>query len=111
MCCQCSIIRIFEGYGTTEASPILSLNTPLLNKKGSVGCLLPGIEYKLEPVEGIESGGNLLVRGANIMKGYLIHGEGFKPLKDWYRIGPVTLLKLMTKGLSLLNRDLSALPK
>ncbi|MDR3540368.1 MAG: AMP-binding protein [Desulfosporosinus sp.] len=82
-------IRIFEGYGTTEASPILSLNTPLLNKKGSVGCLLPGIEYKLEPVEGIESGGDLLVKGANLMKGYLIHGEGFKPLKDWYRTGDI----------------------
>jgi acyl-[acyl-carrier-protein]-phospholipid O-acyltransferase/long-chain-fatty-acid--[acyl-carrier-protein] ligase len=82
-------IRIYEGYGTTEASAILSLNTPLLNKKGSVGCLLPGIEYKLEPVEGIESGGNLLVKGANLMKGYLIHGEGFKPLRDWYTTGDI----------------------
>ena len=82
-------IRIYEGYGTTEASPILSLNTPLLNKKGSVGCFLPGIEYKLEPVEGIESGGNLLVKGANLMEGYLIHGEGFRPLKDWYRTGDI----------------------
>lgn len=82
-------IRIYEGYGTTEASAILSLNTPLLNKKGSVGCLLPGIEYKLEPVEGIESGGNLLVKGANLMKGYLIHGEGFKPLNDWYTTGDI----------------------
>ena len=82
-------IRIFEGYGTTEASPILSLNTPLLNKKGSVGCLLPGIEYKLEPVEGIDSGGNLLVKGTNLMEGYLIHGQGFKPLIDWYKTGDI----------------------
>ncbi|MFY0544051.1 AMP-binding protein [Brevibacillus sp. H7] len=80
-------VRIFEGYGATETSPILSLNTPLVNKQGTVGRLLPGIEYQLEPVEGITSGGHLLVKGPNVMKGYLIHGAGFLPADEWYRTG------------------------
>ncbi|RNB83330.1 2-acyl-glycerophospho-ethanolamine acyltransferase [Brevibacillus fluminis] len=80
-------IRIFEGYGATETSPILSLNTPLANKSGTVGRLLPGIESKLEAVEGISTGGQLLVKGANVMKGYLIHGTGFQPASEWYKTG------------------------
>lgn len=82
-------IRIMEGYGVTEASPVLSLNTPVLNKKGTVGHLLPDIEYKIEPVDGITEGGNLLVKGDNIMKGYLIHGKGFIPRDDWYETGDI----------------------
>ncbi|NGQ96165.1 AMP-binding protein [Brevibacillus sp. SYP-B805] len=80
-------VRIFEGYGATETSPILSLNTPLANKKGTVGRLLPGIQARLEPVEGIAEGGHLLVQGPNVMKGYLIHGKGFVPAEEWYRTG------------------------
>lgn len=64
-------IRILEGYGATETSPILSLNTPLEYKEGTVGRLLPGIEYSLEKVEGVEIGGKLFVKGKNIMLGYL----------------------------------------
>lgn len=81
-------VKIVEGYGVTEGSPVLSINTPLANKKHSIGKLLPGIDYKLEPVEGI-NGYNLLVKGPNIMKGYLIHGEGYVPCKDWYTTGDV----------------------
>ncbi|MGD8190445.1 AMP-binding protein [Brevibacillus ginsengisoli] len=80
-------VRIFEGYGATETSPILSLNTPLANKKGSVGRLLPGIACKLEQVEGIDGGGQLFVQGPNVMKGYLIHGRGFVPAEEWYATG------------------------
>ncbi|EST52037.1 AAS bifunctional protein [Brevibacillus panacihumi W25] len=80
-------VRIFEGYGATETAPILSLNTPLANKQGTVGRLLPGMSYRLEAVEGIEGGGQLLVKGPNVMKGYLIHGKGFLPAEDWYQTG------------------------
>ncbi|MBF0454461.1 MAG: AMP-binding protein [Magnetococcales bacterium] len=64
-------IRIFEGYGTTEGSPVLAVNTALHYQAGTVGRLLPGIDHHLMPVPGVEAGGVLLVRGANIMKGYL----------------------------------------
>ena len=64
-------VRIFEGYGATETSPMLSTNTPMHNKAGTVGRLLPGINYDLEPVPGHERGGKLIVSGPNIMVGYL----------------------------------------
>jgi acyl-[acyl-carrier-protein]-phospholipid O-acyltransferase/long-chain-fatty-acid--[acyl-carrier-protein] ligase len=64
-------LRILEGYGATETSPILSTNTPIHFKAGTVGRFLPGIEHRLEPVAGIDEGGKLLVSGANVMLGYL----------------------------------------
>ncbi|SDN53805.1 acyl-[acyl-carrier-protein]-phospholipid O-acyltransferase / long-chain-fatty-acid--[acyl-carrier-protein] ligase [Paenibacillus sp. yr247] len=82
-------IRILEGYGTTETAPVISLNTPMYAKKGTVGRILPGIHYRLEPVDGIELGGNLLVKGPNVMKGYLIHGQGFVSCPEWYSCGDV----------------------
>lgn len=85
-------IRIIEGYGVTEASPVLSLNRPTTHEDGSVGQLLPGIDYEIEPVEGIAKGGNLLVKGPNIMRGYLLHGQGFVPHTGWYRTGDVVEL-------------------
>ncbi|WP_311198742.1 AMP-binding protein [Paenibacillus hexagrammi] len=82
-------IRILEGYGTTETAPVVSLNTPMHMKKGTVGRILPGMEYRLETVEGIEHGGNLVVKGPNVMKGYLIHEHGFVPCPEWYSCGDV----------------------
>lgn len=82
-------IRIFEGYGTTETSPILALNTPLAYKQGTVGKALPGIQTRVEPVAGIERGGRLLVQGPNVMKGYLIYGKGLNLADDWYDTGDV----------------------
>lgn len=85
-------VRIFEGYGATETSPALSTNTPMHNKPGSVGRLLPAIEYKLEDVPGIEDGGKLIVKGSNIMKGYLLSkkpGILVPPEKGYYDTGDI----------------------
>lgn len=92
-------IRILEGYGTTEASPVVSINTPLFCKPNSVGRLSPGMDYYLEPVEGLETGGRLFISGPNIMKGYLFHGnEGdiIPPQTDrgmgWYDTGDIVTI-------------------
>jgi acyl-[acyl-carrier-protein]-phospholipid O-acyltransferase/long-chain-fatty-acid--[acyl-carrier-protein] ligase len=64
-------IRLLEGYGATETSPVLSVNTAMHYRAGSVGRLVPGVEHRIEPVPGIAVGGRLHVRGANVMLGYL----------------------------------------
>jgi acyl-[acyl-carrier-protein]-phospholipid O-acyltransferase/long-chain-fatty-acid--[acyl-carrier-protein] ligase len=63
-------VQIFEGYGTTETSPVLATNTPIDARHGTVGRFLPGIEYALDAVPGV-AGGRLSVRGPNVMLGYL----------------------------------------
>lgn len=85
-------IRVLEGYGATETAPAIAINTPMYFKRGSVGRMLPGIEYKLEKVEGINDGGELVVKGANIMQGYYKSDKPaiLQSLKDgWYDTGDI----------------------
>jgi acyl-[acyl-carrier-protein]-phospholipid O-acyltransferase/long-chain-fatty-acid--[acyl-carrier-protein] ligase len=83
-------IPLLEGYGATEASPVIAVNKPNDNRRGTVGGLLPGIETKLEPVEGIPGGGKLYVRGPNVMAGYLAaDGTVEPPVGGWHDTGDV----------------------
>ena len=85
-------IRVIEAYGTTEASPVVTMNSPMYYKRGSVGRPLPGLEYKLEKVEGIEEGGRLIIKGDNIMLGYLrasAPGKIDAPKDGWYDTGDI----------------------
>jgi len=89
-------IRIFEGYGVTEMSPVIAVNTPVFYRAGTVGRIVPGIESHIEPIEGIDNGGLLHVNGPNRMLGYLLHdrpGELQPPSSTrgagWYNTGDV----------------------
>ena len=83
-------IPLLEGYGATEASPVIAVNKPEDNRRGTVGALLPGVETRLVPVEGIPGGGQLFVRGPNVMAGYLNAAGGLDPLDDgWHDTGDV----------------------
>ena len=85
-------IRLIEGYGATECSPILALNTHLHMKAGTVGRLITGMECKLKPVPGIRDGAELVVRGPNVMQGYMKYDKPgvLQPPKDgWYETGDI----------------------
>ncbi|MDR0550297.1 MAG: AMP-binding protein [Deltaproteobacteria bacterium] len=85
-------VKLYEGYGVTEGSPIMAVNTPLRAKIGSVGHFLPGLEYRLEPTPGLAEGGRLLVKGPNIMLGYLRPenpGVIEAPKDGWHDTGDV----------------------
>lgn len=85
-------IRILEAYGATECAPGISANSFMANVNGSVGQPLPGVEYKLESVPGIESGGLLHVKGDNVMLGYNMYdnpGILVPPQNGWYNTGDI----------------------
>jgi acyl-[acyl-carrier-protein]-phospholipid O-acyltransferase / long-chain-fatty-acid--[acyl-carrier-protein] ligase len=89
-------VDILEGYGATETAPVLSVNRPGNNRPGTVGPLLIGIEARVVPVEGIERGGELHVRGPNLLSGYYLPdrpGELASPWSSlgegWYNLGDV----------------------
>jgi len=86
-------IYIVEGYGMTEAAPLISMNRfePGLNRFGTVGLALPGIEVRIDnPNENNE--GEILVKGPNVMKGYYkkpeLTAETITP-DGWFHTGDI----------------------
>jgi acyl-[acyl-carrier-protein]-phospholipid O-acyltransferase/long-chain-fatty-acid--[acyl-carrier-protein] ligase len=83
---------LLEGYGVTETAPVLACNLPENNRHGTVGRLLPGIESRLVAVAGLNDGKRLLVRGPNIMAGYLQAdrpGVVVPPGDGWHDTGDI----------------------
>lgn len=88
-------LRILEGYGATEAAPVIAVNTPMHFRAGTVGRLLPCMEARLDPVPGIAEGGKLSIRGPNIMLGYLKADQPgmLQPPEDgWHDSGDIVTI-------------------
>ncbi|HZV46451.1 MAG TPA: AMP-binding protein [Thermodesulfovibrionales bacterium] len=92
-------ITLYEGYGATETSPVISTNTPEHNKPGSVGKVLPDVMVRIENYEtgkecGIGEVGRILVKGDLVMKGYLDDFEetSMRIRHGWYDTGDMGYL-------------------
>ncbi len=70
---------VFQGYGLTEAAPIISANTPYRHKMGTSGSIMPGVTCKIMKDETTEAGqgesGEIVIQGDNVMKGYFKNPE------------------------------------
>ncbi|HYG85246.1 MAG TPA: AMP-binding protein [Azospirillum sp.] len=85
-------VRILEGYGATETTPVMAVNTPTHARDGTVGRFLPGIAHRLDPVQGVHEGGQLFVRGPNVMLGYYLSGQPallIPPPDGWHDTGDI----------------------
>jgi acyl-[acyl-carrier-protein]-phospholipid O-acyltransferase/long-chain-fatty-acid--[acyl-carrier-protein] ligase len=87
-------ITVYEGYGTTECSPVISTNAPGANKPGSVGKPIPGVQVRIENYQTGEEcdlgeDGRILVKGDNVMKGYFNDFEqtSLHIRRGWYDTG------------------------
>jgi acyl-[acyl-carrier-protein]-phospholipid O-acyltransferase/long-chain-fatty-acid--[acyl-carrier-protein] ligase len=83
--------EIIEGFGLTEAAPVVAVNTAIHGREGTVGRPLPGIRIKLEPVEGITDAGRLWLSGPNMMMGTMgadRPGE-LQVLDGWHDTGDI----------------------
>ncbi len=92
LCCEKMGRRLLDGYGATECSPLISVGSDIYYKRGSVGRLMPGMEYRLDKVEGIAEGGELVLKGGNIMLGYFREnnpGVLEEPKDGWYHTGDI----------------------
>ncbi len=88
-------IDLYEGYGATEAAPVIAANTPLYHRDGTVGRLLSGMSYRLEPVPGLDEGGRLWITGPNVMRGYLRESDpGVLEATDagWHDTGDIVTI-------------------
>jgi acyl-[acyl-carrier-protein]-phospholipid O-acyltransferase/long-chain-fatty-acid--[acyl-carrier-protein] ligase len=85
-------IELLEGYGVTETAPVIAANRPGANRPGTVGQMMADMQYRLEPVEGIPNAGRLVVKGPNVMLGYLKPdnpGKIVPPEGGWHDTGDV----------------------
>ncbi|TAN38562.1 MAG: bifunctional acyl-ACP--phospholipid O-acyltransferase/long-chain-fatty-acid--ACP ligase [Nitrospirae bacterium] len=87
-------ITLYEGYGATETSPVISVNLPEKNRPGSVGQVLPGVEVRIENYDtgndcGVGEVGRILVKGDLLMKGYFGDFEetSMRIRHGWYDTG------------------------
>ncbi|MBN1150160.1 AMP-binding protein [candidate division WOR-3 bacterium] len=96
-------ITLLEGYGTTETSPVISVNTPDENKRGSIGKPLPNLELEIRGIQSedkmpVGENGKIFVKGDSVMSGYYddLEATSFRIRDGWYDTGDIG--KLDTDG-------------